>query len=290
MEATTIETWAEEMKWYELLRPLYESLEDGRDQADAHTPSPPTSIDTQAVFRAHPQSWPPDSFIRGDHVKNTGSRTRLQQGHEQPAHLKASDATNQHQPYEWPVIDPDASILLNPHFCTEMEPTCVEEMKWHELLTPLYEPLDDPGYLSNAHPPPAPTPIDPTTVPLDPQAAFTGHPCSWSFDSFIWGDNVLNMGYRTPLQSAVGPAGDAPNQCMNNQHLPPEWPVNEPNAPTLFTTNQHLPYECPVIEANATTPLCMNNQHLPLEWPVNEPNAATPLVTKHIFSRKMTDV
>ncbi|XP_077586229.1 uncharacterized protein LOC144205606 [Stigmatopora nigra] len=281
------------MKWYELLQPLCDPLEDKRNQSDAHSPYPPTPIDTQAVLKRHPNSWSPDSFICGDHVKNTDSKMRLQQGHVQPSHLKADDATNQHQPCEWPFIDLDleASILLNPHFCSEMEQTCVEEMKWHELLMPIYEPLEDPGYLSNACPPPASTPIDPTSVPLDPQAAFTGHPCSWSFDSCIWGDNVLNMGYKMPLQSThlnVGPAGDATNQSMNNQPLPPEWPVNEPNASTTFTTNQHLPYECPGNEVNAPTPLCMNNQHLPLEWPVNEPNAAIPLVTKHfLFSRKM---
>ncbi|XP_057703456.1 uncharacterized protein LOC130922608 isoform X2 [Corythoichthys intestinalis] len=207
----------------------------------------------------------------------------------------------------------------------EMEPTSrgVED-KWHELLTPPYESQDEMSYLGNADSQPPPTPTDPTNVPvssvLDTPPGFTGPQYSWSFNSFIHGDNVMNMGFRTqlhqghvqPSQLNIGPAGDATNQYMNNQqsityewpvndanaptplyinnqHLAFEWPVNEPNAPTMhYMNNQHLPYEWHVNELNAPTHLhaqYINNQHLPLEWPVSDPNAPAPLVRIHAMNK-----
>ncbi|XP_057703449.1 transcription factor 7-like 1-D [Corythoichthys intestinalis] len=145
-----------------------------------------------------------------------------------------------------------------------MEPiprgTCVEEGKWHEVLSPLYEPLADMSYMGNAGPKPPTTPIDPTKQ-LDCQLGFTGPQYSWSFDNFIRGDNVMNMCYRPlldqghmqPAQLNIVPDGDATNhlrmhydnegllfqQYVNYQQLSYEWPATDRNAPTTPTSQFH---------------------------------------------------
>ncbi|XP_077468884.1 transcription factor 7-like 1-D [Stigmatopora argus] len=126
--------------------------------------------------------------------------------------------------------------------------TCVEDAKWHELPTPLYEHLEDRGYLSGAHHPRPP----PTNL-----SAFTGPPFLWSYDHCIRGDNPMYMGYRVPMDQAapmnIGAAGDASEQmclhhdnerllfqqCMSYPHLSYEWPVNGQNVPTPPTPPFH---------------------------------------------------
>ncbi|XP_077439121.1 lymphoid enhancer-binding factor 1-like isoform X3 [Vanacampus margaritifer] len=124
-----------------------------------------------------------------------------------------------------------------------MEPmpkgACVDEMKWYELLTPLYEPLEEMGHLCNTRPPP-PTPSDPADMPLDNLPMFTGSQYPGSGDCYIRGDNLMNMNYRAPLHLGymhqahlnIGPVGDVTKQYMNYQHPPYEWPINHPHAPT----------------------------------------------------------
>ncbi|XP_077351723.1 uncharacterized protein LOC144001357 isoform X2 [Festucalex cinctus] len=125
-----------------------------------------------------------------------------------------------------------------------MEPVpkgvCVDEMKWYELLTPLYEPLEEMGQLCNARPPLPPTPSGLADMPLDNLPMFTGSHYLGSGDCFIRGDNLMNMNCRAPLHLAymqqahltIGPIGDVTKQFMNYQHPTYEWPVNHPYAPT----------------------------------------------------------
>ncbi|XP_061692786.1 uncharacterized protein LOC133509602 isoform X2 [Syngnathoides biaculeatus] len=122
-----------------------------------------------------------------------------------------------------------------------MEPmlrgACMKDMKWYEMLTPLYEPLEEIDYQCNACPPPPPTPIDPAdTLPV-----FTGSQYAGSADYFIRGDTLMNMNYRAPLHLgymqpahlSIGPGGDVTKQYLENyQPSPYEWPLNHPHAPT----------------------------------------------------------
>ncbi|XP_077586009.1 protein capicua homolog [Stigmatopora nigra] len=126
--------------------------------------------------------------------------------------------------------------------------TCMEDTKWHELHTPLYEPLEDRGYLSGTHHPRPP----PTNL-----SAFTGTQFLWSYDHCIRGDNQMYTNYRVPMDQAttmnIGAAGDASEQmcihhdnerllfqqCMNYPHVSYDWPVNGQNASTPPTPTFH---------------------------------------------------
>ncbi|XP_061914319.1 transcription factor 7-like 1-B isoform X2 [Entelurus aequoreus] len=111
----------------------------------------------------------------------------------------------------------------------------VEEMKWYELLMPLYEPGDEMGYLGDRQPhPPQPTPIDPEDPPLS--TLLTGS------EEHGHSDDFYNQG-NTVEQS------DMSYQCLEEPPMTlPEcttWPFVEmqlndhPSPPTkVYTSNR----------------------------------------------------
>ncbi|XP_061546400.1 transcription factor 7-like 1-C isoform X1 [Phycodurus eques] len=126
-----------------------------------------------------------------------------------------------------------------------MEPmprgACVKDMKWYEMLTPLYEPLEEIDYQCNPRLPPLPTPIDPADTRLNTLPVFTGSQYAGSGDCFVRGDNLMTMNYRAPLHLGymqpahlnIGPGGDVTKQYVENYHQSSyEWPLNHPHAPT----------------------------------------------------------